>query len=67
MVSAGCMFSFALRTVKDHVEVSTCMVSSTKDHTSDNPEGQAVTGGIRTIGSIELVENIRGEIRKHGA
>ena len=28
MDSVGCMFSFALRTVKDPVEVSACMVSS---------------------------------------
>ena len=43
MVSAGCMFYFALRTVKDPVEVSACMVSSTRDRTPDDPGGRAVT------------------------
>ena len=66
MVYAGCMFSFALRIVKHLVEVSTCMVFSTRDRTPDSPGGRAVTGGIRDIGSIELVESVWG-IRKYGA
>ena len=43
MNSAGCMFAFALRTAKDPVEVSACMVSLTRDRMPDDPIGQAVT------------------------
>ena len=43
MISAACVFLFALGTVKDRVEVSACMVFSVWDRTPDDPGGRVFT------------------------